>query len=855
MAHSLSATQSEHGVPQSGSSAFTSPSGFSIASVDGDEDLFVLPEPALPVAEEDFVDIGDPLAYEKEILDSTASSAANAWCLEAILPQLRVRAQSGHGSSGGSSCSTPSLTPKLSPKLGPQVDPSPKSNVRRRMSQQASPSTPATRAQLREVATGAEDVLNRLRYDLLSTDGFCARLDNVERPPSCRPFLLRGVCENGTTCRHNHIPSLTWWAMDLPPASAGGGGHVPYTEAMLLAELFALLDAAPSQMARYALLQTVSFVLYRNEVVWSRDIGRTAALQLWERFVGAFRSGACALSATCHLRGDVVATTPSDDDCSAEGRCRRAGELLQALPGAIWERVMHALGDPLVVARAGWAFLASSGMRSGALAEDVLWDAMIRAAWGPSWGRGGSLRGHQANQATPGWESQELRSWCRYAVLASDMRTARLLWAVCGHAALSAAGGGGLPLPLASHRGAALAWSEHEGLAFPSRSSFATTRVPMENEVTIIRAGSSLTAAASRDASEIRLFSTSSFNRLPPLRLKCRGVDAFDLAPEHDAMVVAATDGNISVHSISDAGGASIRIGRVDNGGSPSLSRQALLAGLHFTRGSGGGQFVAAVRGSHSAQLFDVATATLVTQCNKVQSPHVETQGILSCEPLGFMSSTLLVGSSGAVRLWDARSPDLISLADLSFRGSACTAVDVASRAVAVVSSAPASVVWIDLRSGRCSEARPELLWPQVFRAAAVQESPVRVALARRGFLAAWFDAPAAPVACYLGGGPSLAPLRAGPAAGTVTAMAKAFGGDSAQAPLVIALARPSRRKILFEVCSAGAMSLADFELEEQATLTAAEPRTDRKAAGPPRRKPGRDGPGRGSFQGRSWRR
>jgi len=202
------------------------------------------------------------------------------------------------------------------------------------------------------------------------------------------------------------------------------------------------------------------------------------------------------------------------------------------------------------------------------------------------------------------------------------------------------------------------------------------------------------------------------------------------------------------------------------------------------------------------------------------QSPAIKRAGqstqnsILTCDPIHTESCMLLVGSSGTVHVWDVRSPSLSQIADLAgtpnlaaaWPGSCVTAVDVASTSAAIVCGQPSAIHWLDLRVGHTVQAWPHLLWPSVFGRAVVEEAPVRVASARQGFVAAWFDAPMAPVACYLGGGPALAPLCAGPSAGTATAVARSFGNAaSALPPSVIGLARPSRKKLIFEICAFGA--------------------------------------------------
>eukprot|EP00931_Biecheleriopsis_adriatica_P056305 TRINITY_DN3335_c0_g2_i1.p1 TRINITY_DN3335_c0_g2~~TRINITY_DN3335_c0_g2_i1.p1 ORF type:complete len:861 (-),score=160.56 TRINITY_DN3335_c0_g2_i1:97-2679(-) len=813
------------------------------------DDLFVLPAPALPMQER----------HEFQ------GQASFSWSLDARLPQLRVRADSGCGGSSASSRgSTPRLSPSLTP-LGPGGDASPAMggpSARKRSWQVPSP---ATRAQLREVTGGAEEVLNRLRYDLLSAEGFSVLIDNEEGLPLCRSFFLRGLCEYGSSCRHLHLPSLRWWGGEAP-APAGGSGKIAHVEALPVLTLFALLDASPSHTARYALLQTVAFILHHDEVVWCRDIGRSATQQLWERFVGVFRSGPAFAPAP---RGDAASSSIRPAWSSGQGT---ALELLQALPGPIWDRILTAVGHPPLVSRAGQALLAFSGMRQSALGEDVLWEALAGAAWGASWGgrRGGQLLGATARDAETGCQLKARSSWMRYVALAADLEAAQMLSAVCGHVATPAFVDGscsGSRAPRSrsgsdqsgGYRGGDGHQSLLEQLPCADQCAVPTLKASLDFGATALRGNASLLAAASPDALEVRLFQTSTLTRLPPLRLKGRlGVDAFDLAPENDALLVAATDGQISVHSISDSNNDAVRIGRVETHGSPTARCLAVpqVAGLHFLCGTGASKFVAAARGSSSAQLFDAARAKLISASDQVDSDG----GLLACEAMG-NRSVLLLGAGGAVRLWDARSPSLARVADLPRApglqpGAAACAVDFAAGAAAVACSAPASLHWVDLRAGRQVEARPQQLWPRVF-GAAVGAAPVRVALARKGLVAVWFDAPASPITCYLGGGAALAPLRAGPAVATATAAARPFGGEDAVAPLVIATARPSRRKILFEVCSA--RSKAFCTLDEVAALTVrdirtgcrGEAKTQTQVSEAARRRKPKEGLGRRMHEGR----
>ena len=50
-----------------------------------------------------------------------------------------------------------------------------------------------------------KDVLNRLRYDLLSAESFSVLLDNAERPQVCRTFLLHGSCHYGRRLLHRDV--------------------------------------------------------------------------------------------------------------------------------------------------------------------------------------------------------------------------------------------------------------------------------------------------------------------------------------------------------------------------------------------------------------------------------------------------------------------------------------------------------------------------------------------------------------------------------------------------------------------------------------------------------------------------
>ena len=144
------------------------------------------------------------------------------------------------------------------------------------------------------------------------------------------------------------------------------------------------------------------------------------------------------------------------------------------------------------------------------------------------------------------------------------------------------------------------------------------------------------------------------------------GVECFDLAPEHDALLVASTDGQIFAHSISDAGSMQ-GFGRVQGQASGGGGSAPVLSGLHFVGGSGGGQFVSAARGGLTAQLFDVASSTVLRESEELSASFLcgRLGGIMACEAVSLHAAALLVGADGAVRLWDARAPRLAHAGNL----------------------------------------------------------------------------------------------------------------------------------------------------------------------------------------------
>ncbi|CAE7198026.1 grsT [Symbiodinium natans] len=139
---------------------------------------FVLPPPAIPV-DEKLTQVDTPVP--------NVSEDAPTWSSNARLPQLRIR------------------TFRMSPYLSPQMSPKTPEKHRRRTSRALDDTamTPITRAQLREGATGVEDVLNRVRYDLLECTeaaSFTVLVENSELPDLCRHHLLRGECRYGQHC-------------------------------------------------------------------------------------------------------------------------------------------------------------------------------------------------------------------------------------------------------------------------------------------------------------------------------------------------------------------------------------------------------------------------------------------------------------------------------------------------------------------------------------------------------------------------------------------------------------------------------------------------------------------------------
>eukprot|EP00747_Dinoflagellata_sp_TGD_P065038 gnl/TRDRNA2_/TRDRNA2_154175_c0_seq1.p1 gnl/TRDRNA2_/TRDRNA2_154175_c0~~gnl/TRDRNA2_/TRDRNA2_154175_c0_seq1.p1 ORF type:complete len:610 (-),score=89.96 gnl/TRDRNA2_/TRDRNA2_154175_c0_seq1:68-1897(-) len=480
--------------------------------------------------------------------------------------------------------------------------------------------------------------------------------------------------------------------------------------------------------------------------------------------------------------------------------------LLASLPGTIWERLLMFIGEPCVVSRAAVALLADQSMRVSALADDALWKILAGCTWGPSWA---TAAGTLARDDS----AQTARSWRHYVRVAADGMAARLLWAACGHVVPhSTPSTSPMPAP-ATPPLLTLSGSSTRRENTPWGSLL---RSSMDYEVSVLRANDSLVAAASHEAAEVRLFRATDLSRLPPLHLKTRAsIDAIDVMPEHDVLAVGTADGQVCVHAVSDVGGCTRRVARF--GGAVA---QTAFAGLHFVTNSAGGHILVAVKGSLCAQLMDVSRAQVLDECHtRTNISATGDGGLLACEPLGRSGAALLVDACGCVRIWDVRAPGHAAgsesrlTLDLALHpdthdGRVATAVDLASNAAVVVTGGPSPAVhWMDLRAGRVVRARPGLLWPSVFDgniASDAGSAPVRVALARYGFVAAWFDGPVAPIVCHFGGGPSLAPLCAGAAAGTATAVARPFGGEANPPPLTVAIARPSRRKLLYELCAPG---------------------------------------------------
>lgn len=414
------------------------------------------------------------------------------------------------------------------------------------------------------------------------------------------------------------------------------------------------------------------------------------------------------------------------------------------------------------------------------LADPKLWEMLTRAEWFNEWP---SL----ASSAKSSSAQEPLK---RYMDLSGNVHLYRLCWTACqscpGKFATPKLGPDKAPVDIMAP-------------ASPNceaRRSGATVHVEVGFEVSALRASSSLTVAASRRSNEVRLFQSRGLGRLPAVRLTGRpGIDALDLAPENDVLVAGGIDGQLTLHALSDPGNSCQRLGRFCKPSSRySQFPTPLFAGLHFVQGSGGTQVLAAARSLNSAQILDVVQGAVLQTC------AVGSQDLVACEPLG--EHALLMNAEGMVRLWDARAPEPVRLADFALTPAECEdgphlSVNVGDPAVAVLSNT--ALRWVDCRAGRVSEVRPAALWPEIFREA----GPARLVMARRGLVAAWFDSPTLPIGCFFGAGPALAPMTADFSTAAVTVASVPLGGGTP--PFTVALARPSRRRrrLVYEVCAA----------------------------------------------------
>lgn len=687
---------------------------------------FELPPPVIPLEEKADGWEGD-------------DAPSDVWSIQARLPQLRVR--------------TFRASPNTSPLSSP-TSPDKFLQPRRRSSKENESLATATRAQLREGATGVEDVLNRVRYDLLESKemSFKILVDNVERPELCRPHLLRGDCRYGYNCRYQHVTPLRWlsgWAVPL----VSNGSHVPFVETLETGKFFHLLDSAPSATARHALLQTVAFVLHKGEVVWCRHVGKTAAQQLWDSFLSLR-----ALSGNgAHL--------PSTN----------AAELMMDWPGTVWERVLQQLQDPCIISGTAVAILCScrSMYKSSTLGEK-------------------KLRQMLANSATD-WPSlpAEEEPLQGFTKLAQQVKLYWLCWAACQSS----------PQKLSVPKQGPCLSPEQAMLDTPgspkteARRFHGTLHVEVGFEVTALRGNAQLTVAASRRSNELRLFQSRGLGRLPTLRLD-RRVDDLDLVSENDVLVAGSVDGQLSIHALSDPK-TSTRLTRYKAQAARETTGSHLFAGLHFLPGSGGTQVLAAARSQKCAQLLDVTTADIV-----VDSERLGHSGLVACEVLDHQSS-LLVSADGLVRLWDLRSPSLLKVADLpegsSDESQMVVSVNVGAPFGCAVLSGRA-LRWADLRAMQMTEVRPATLWPGIFTQGAC---PARLVMARHGLVAAWYDGPSAPIGCWFAGGPALVPINADHGNTAVSAASISLGGGTPS--FAVALARPSRRRrrLVYEVCAA----------------------------------------------------
>eukprot|EP00439_Symbiodinium_sp_Y106_P024342 s3122_g2.t5 len=613
-------------------------SSFDLDSLTLDMVDFQLPPPAISTDE-------GPTA---EDLHGGDSADAATWSCNARLPQLRIR------------------TFRMSPFASPQTSPLSAEKPRRRSSRAAdeTPMMSATRAQLREGATGVEDVLNRVRYDLQESfdlGSFTVLVENAELPDLCRHHLLRGDCRYGQHCRYQHLTPVRWLSGSFSPPSSSGS-HVTHVEAMESSKLFLLLDSAPSHTARHALLQTVAFVLFRGEVVWCRHIGRPDRQQLWDSFLAMH--GAEGRTAS---RGDAL-----------------LAELMMRWPGSVWERLLSHLQDPCVISGVAAGLLCSCrSVYQSSLADPQLWEMLTRAEWFKEWP---SL----ANAAKSSSAQEPLK---RYTDLSRNVHLYRLCWTACQSC----------PGKFATPKlGPDKAPAEIMAPTSPNceaRRSGATVHVEVGFEVTALRASSSLTVAASRRSNEVRLFQSRGLGRLPALRLLGRpGVDALDLAPANDVLVAGGIDGQLTLHTLSDPGNSFQRLGRFCKPSSRySQFPTPLFAGLHFVQGSGGTQVLAAARSLNSAQILDVVQGAVLQTCT------VGSQDLVACEPLG--EHALLMNAEGMVRLWDARAPEPVRLADFALAPAECE--DGPHLSVNVGDPAPvASPRCAQRRSGRRSFAR-----------------------------------------------------------------------------------------------------------------------------------------------------
>jgi len=461
---------------------------------------------------------------------------------------------------------------------------------------------------------------------------------------------------------------------------------------------------------------------------------------------------------------------------------------LAGVPSHIWEQILGMVGCDRACANAALGLLSNAELRVGELGDPILWAKLARQLWGP------------AAEAVDEHRPAPLR----FMDLATGIDEALDLWALLE---------GGMS-------------SEGAVREIESRQPRLVRRQATQGcAAAVLGASVGLVAVSQRDA-EVRLF-TGQLSRLPPLRTRGKPVEALAIEPGGERLAVGASDGQVSVYSVTDPEEMPARVHRVVTREGP-----ATFAGLHFVSS---GQLAVAARGEAHAALFDTEVrGPPVVESNSSRSP-ADDASLLTLAALGAegSESLLLLDTAGCARIWDVRAPQPAATLDLATEAIAAAA-DPARWSFVVASSV--ALHWGDLRAQRA------VTLPAAVLATRGSADPPLLGFGPRGsILACWASQQAVSACIFAGSGAPVAVC-----AGEARVVPLAACRTTRSGPLLLSLAKPTAsRRWDFELCAVGVRATAPLQMvssrarPEKATPPLAPALLPRRHAG---RGPTRDG-------------